>query len=82
MRKTLTALATAATVDLAIGSAAERDSTQAGSMSALPEIPKELLAPRTAAVAKGPRREPGWELFLVVRVIQVLIIGLLWLVLR
>jgi hypothetical protein len=52
-------------------------------MSALPEIPKHLLAPRVpATVRKGPPKEPGWELFLVVRVIQVLIIALLWFLMR
>ena len=51
-------------------------------MSALPEIPKHLLAPRVPPAAKGPRKEPGWELFLVVRAIQLLIIALLWFLMR
>ena len=51
-------------------------------MNGLPEIPKELVAPRTPAAPRKPREELGLGLHIVIRVIQLTIIGLLWFFLR
>ena len=51
-------------------------------MSGLPEIPKELVAPRAPRAPSKPRAELGLGLHVLIRVIQLLIIGLLWFFLR
>jgi hypothetical protein len=51
-------------------------------MSGLPEIPNEMVAPRAPRAPKKPRAELGLGLHIVIRVIQLLIIGLLWFFMR
>jgi hypothetical protein len=51
-------------------------------MSGMPEIPKEFLAPRAPRPPRKPREELGLGLHIVIRVIQLTIIGLLWFFLR
>jgi hypothetical protein len=51
-------------------------------MSGLPEIPKELVAPRTPRPPRKPRAELGLGLHIVIRAIQLTIIALLWFFLR
>lgn len=51
-------------------------------MSELPEIPKELVPPRAAPAPKKPREELGLGLHILIRIIQLLMIGLLYLLLR
>lgn len=51
-------------------------------MSQLPEIPKELVPPRPAAKPKKPRAELGLGLHILIRIIQLLLIGLLWFLMR
>jgi len=51
-------------------------------MSGMPEIPKELVAPRAPRPPRKPREELGLGLHIVIRVIQLMIIALLWFFLR